>query len=109
VPAGFEAVRDDSEIVEGQMLAISVMGHPLLLCRVRGRLYACSAECTYDEGADLGEGRLDGHTLTCPAHGCMFDVRSGRVIAPPAEEPLPTYEVRVEGGRVLVAHRPRGF
>jgi nitrite reductase/ring-hydroxylating ferredoxin subunit len=72
-------------------------------------MYACSAECTYDETVDLAQGALDGYHLRCPAHGCEFDVRSGRITNPPAEEPLPTYEVRVEGGQVWVAHRPRGF
>lgn len=109
MPAGFEVVADETEVGEGEVRAIHVAAHPLLLCRVRGRLYACSAECTHEEGGDLSDAPLDGHTLTCPSHGCGFDVRSGRITRPPADEPLPTYEVRVEAGRIWVAHRPRGF
>ena len=109
MPAGFVLVADDAAVVEGEVAGVFATGHPVVLCRVRGKVYACSSECTYDDGADLAQGRLDAYHLRCPAHGCEYDIRSGRVIAGPAEEPLPTYEVRSEGGHIWVAHRPRGF
>jgi 3-phenylpropionate/trans-cinnamate dioxygenase ferredoxin subunit len=109
VPGGFVLVADEAEVGEGEIKGVYVVGHPVALCRVRGKIYACSAECTYEEGADLTQGKLEGFHLTCPEHGCTFDVRSGRIVNPPAEEPLPTYECRVENGRVWVAQRPRGF
>ncbi len=109
VPAGFVVVADEADLAEGEVRSVFVMGHPVVLCKVRARLYACSAECTYDEGGDLSQGRLDGYHLSCPAHGCEFDVRSGRIASAPAEEPLPTYECRVESGKVWVSHRPRGM
>jgi nitrite reductase/ring-hydroxylating ferredoxin subunit len=31
-----------------------------------------------------------------------FDVTTGEVLSPPATIPLPTYEVKVEGNRILV-------
>ncbi len=109
VPAGFVVVADEAELAEGEVRAVFVMGHPVVLCQIRGKVYACSAECTYDEEGDLSAGRLDGFHLRCPAHGCEFDVRSGRIVNPPAEEPLPTYECKVENGKVCVSHRPRGM
>lgn len=109
VPAGFVVVADEGDVLEDRVLGVHVMGHPILLCKVRGKVYACEAECTQDEAADLTKGSLSGYHLTCPEHGCTFDVRSGRVVTPPAEEPLPTYEVRLEGGHVWVAQRPRGY
>ena len=83
-------------------------GQPVALCRVGGRVYACSAVCTHDE-ADLTEGTLTGQQIACPACGSTFDFRTGRVLVPPAEEPLATFEVRLENGQALVATRPRGY
>lgn len=40
--------------------------------------------------------------MTCPWHGAEFDVTSGDVLAPPADEDEPTYEVRVDGDEVQV-------
>ena len=109
MPVGFVAVAADSDVAEGQVVEVFVGGQPVLLCRVRDRVYACSAECTYDEESSLTTGVLRGYDLVCPHHGCEFDIRSGRVLNPPAEDPLPTYEARVDGGRILVAQRPRGW
>ena len=106
---GFVVVADEVEMDSDGMKEVFVHGHPVLLCRVGGRLYACSAECTHEDGADLVDGSLDGFHLKCPEHGCLFDVRSGRVLGPPAEEPLATYELKVDGGHIWVATRPRGF
>lgn len=108
VPAGFVAVAVESDVPEGGLVEVFVSGQPVVLCRVRDRIYACSAECTHDEESDLSQGTLNGYDLRCPEHGCEFDIRSGRILNPPAEDPLPTYEVRVENGHILVSHRPRG-
>jgi nitrite reductase/ring-hydroxylating ferredoxin subunit len=33
----------------------------------------------------------------------MFDLESGEVVQPPAVEPVPSYQVRVDGDEILVA------
>ncbi len=109
MPAGFVLVADEADIGEGEVAGAFATGHPVVLCRVRGKIYACSSECTFDDGGDLSKGELDAYRLKCPDHGCEFDIRSGRIISGPADEQLPTYEVRIEGGHVWVSHRPRGF
>ena len=40
--------------------------------------------------------------LTCPWHASIFNVKSGEVIEEPAENAIPTYEVRVEGDEIQV-------
>jgi 3-phenylpropionate/trans-cinnamate dioxygenase ferredoxin component len=37
-------------------------------------------------------------TVTCACHGSKFDVSSGAVLQGPAQEPVHTYETRVEDG-----------
>jgi nitrite reductase/ring-hydroxylating ferredoxin subunit len=44
-------------------------------------------------------------TVTCPAHGSMFNLETGKVMRPPAMKPALVYDVKVEDGRVFV--RPR--
>jgi 3-phenylpropionate/trans-cinnamate dioxygenase ferredoxin subunit len=39
-------------------------------------------------------------------HGSIFDLATGEAIGPPAEEPVPVFDVRIEGDEVQVA--PRG-
>lgn len=66
-----------------------------------GQLCATDARCTHRQGP-LSEGTLDGSTVTCPWHGSQFNVCTGAAVKGPAEAPLATYRVTVEGeiGRV---------
>jgi nitrite reductase/ring-hydroxylating ferredoxin subunit len=58
--------------------------------------------CTH-EGGPLAEGTLEGYEVECPWHGSIFDIRTGKVTRPPANEPESTYEVKVEGNDILIS------
>jgi len=45
---------------------------------------------------------LAGTAVQCPWHGSQFDVKTGRVIAGPAEEKMTIYDIRVASGEVWV-------
>jgi nitrite reductase/ring-hydroxylating ferredoxin subunit len=68
---------------------------------VGGVYYATQEECTHAQGP-LSEGDLDGKVITCPWHSSCFDVTNGAVVCKPAEEPLETFTVSLDGevGRV---------
>jgi nitrite reductase/ring-hydroxylating ferredoxin subunit len=56
----------------------------------------------HEEGP-LVEGELDGDVVTCPWHFTEFNVLTGEVLEGLTDEPIPVYEVRVEGDDVQVA------
>lgn len=68
---------------------------------VGGTFCATQAKCTHLQGP-LDKGKLDGSTVICPWHGSQFNVCTGEVLRGPAEDPLKTYRVTVDGdiGRV---------
>jgi 3-phenylpropionate/trans-cinnamate dioxygenase ferredoxin subunit len=81
---------------------------PVLLLRAREEVFAIGNQCTHQGAAlDRGVVKIAGsvHTLTCPAHGSMFDLETGKVMRPPASKPVPVYDVKVEDGRVFVRTR----
>lgn len=71
---------------------------------VAGSFSATQGKCTHRQGS-LSEGKLDGSTVTCPKHGAQFNVCTGEVLRGPAQDPLKTYRVIVDGdiGRVEAA------
>lgn len=97
----FVKVSSDGEIEEGSMKVFGVKDKEIVLVKVGGKLYAFDNECTH-RGGSLGEGGLNEHVVTCPWHMAQFDVRTGKVLSLPATESVKTYEVKVEGGDVLV-------
>lgn len=63
--------------------------------------YASDGRCTH-QGARLCEGLVFNGFIECPKHNGRFDLRTGRVVRPPAMVDLATYPTRVEAGRVYV-------
>ena len=97
----FVEIAAAGELREGTMKRFDVGGRRVLLANVAGRLYAVDDTCTHEE-ASLSSGVLKGALVKCPLHNSRFDVRTGEALEEPAEEPLRTYPVREERGRVLI-------
>ena len=53
-------------------------------------------------GGPLGEGRLDGEYVVCPWHGWKYHAATGKGEPGFEEDAVPSFPVRVEGGRLLV-------
>lgn len=68
--------------------------------RYDGKLSAISNLCAHQNGP-LGEGKIVDGCVTCPWHGYQYLAHNGQS-PPPFTEKVPTYRVRVEGGRILL-------
>jgi nitrite reductase/ring-hydroxylating ferredoxin subunit len=101
VEAGFMAVSRADDLKEGAMLAFKVLETKITVANVSGAFYAFGDTCTHLQ-CSLAEGELEETTVTCRCHGSQFDVSSGAVVQGPAQEPLETYETRVEDGTLKI-------
>lgn len=104
--AGFEAVASVSEVAEGTVLQrVRAGGDAVCLVRYNGEISALSDICTHQHfSMSLGDVLGDG-TLQCAWHGARYDCRTGEVKQDPATSPLPVFQVRLEGDRILVGPR----
>ena len=100
MPEYVRVARAD-EIAPGEKKIVEVDGIEIVVVNLDGKFYAIEDVCTHD-GGPLGEGQLDGCQIVCPRHGAHFDVRTGAALTMPAVEGVPTYEVKVENGDLLV-------
>ena len=105
----FYPVANTTDIHDDDLLAVKTPHGEVCLLRYDGEIYAVSNCCTHSE-FPISDGMLgrDG-SLECVWHGAKFDCRTGAVRRGPAEDPLPVYEVRVEGGKVFVGPRKRAL
>ena len=99
----FVKITEDASLGEGRLMSVELdNGERVCLARVQGDVYAVRDRCTHAE-YPLSEGSVGPeYELECPLHGAVFDVRDGSVQCAPAEEPVRTYEVKVEGGEIWV-------
>jgi glycine betaine catabolism B len=97
----FVKVAETKDIQATQMKAVEVAGEDICVANVDGKYYAIGNICTH-VGGPLDQGTLEGYQVECPWHGSKFDVRTGEPTKPPAKNPEPTYEVKVEGDNILL-------
>jgi ferredoxin-NADP reductase/nitrite reductase/ring-hydroxylating ferredoxin subunit len=97
----FIKVADAKDILPSQMKEVDVDGQKVIIVNIDSKYYAIGSICTH-EGGPLADGILSGYEVECPWHGSKFDVRTGDVISPPANEPEPSYEIKVDGNQILI-------
>ena len=83
------------------VLGVTVAGRDVAVYVVGDEVYATDNICTHGH-ARLCDGFLEGHEIECPLHQGRFDVRDGTPLCEPVTEPLRSYPVKVEGGRVFL-------
>jgi 3-phenylpropionate/trans-cinnamate dioxygenase ferredoxin subunit len=97
----YVTVGSADQVAAGAMESFKLDGHVVAVANVGGTLHAFNNVCTH-RGCPLAKGRLEGTTVTCPCHGSQFDVTSGAVLHGPAEKPVDSFTVRMEGGQIQV-------
>jgi 3-phenylpropionate/trans-cinnamate dioxygenase ferredoxin component len=75
----------------------------ILLVKVGNRIHATDRICTHAY-ADLSTGFLNEteKTITCPLHMSNFSLENGMPQNLPAEEPLETYNVKLENDWIWI-------
>jgi len=90
-----DLVQDEAHRVEigGVAIAVVLDGN--------GDVHAIGDVCTHGD-ISLSDGFVEGETLECWAHGSAFSLKTGRPLNLPAFEPVPVYEVVIDGDDVLI-------
>jgi nitrite reductase/ring-hydroxylating ferredoxin subunit len=100
----WEAVLDETELREGEARCVEAQGAAVMVTRRDGAVYALSNHCSH-RGGPLHEGGFEGHTVRCPLHGSVFDLRDGALLHGPSAYPQPAWDARVREGRIEVRQR----
>ena len=82
------------------MLMVQVDGTNILLVNQDG-LHALQGTCSH-EYFELDQGFLSDGSVTCALHLSRFDLSDGQPLDPPADLPLVTYPVYVEGADIVL-------
>ena len=101
--AGFEKVAAEGDLADETLISVTLSdGSEICLARTEGSVFAFEDQCSH-ASYPLSEGSLSGgYEIECVLHGATFDLRDGSPTGPPAESCLRMYDVKVEGGAILV-------
>ena len=71
-----KALAKLTDIPPGRGLSVAHGERRIALFRLGDAVHAIEDSCPHS-GASLANGRLEGALVRCPAHGLLFDVRTG--------------------------------
>jgi nitrite reductase/ring-hydroxylating ferredoxin subunit len=90
------------DLKKSELQSISANGTRIALSFRDGEVGAVSNACNH-VGGPLGDGQIDpAGYVTCPWHGYKYHCRTGLGEPGFEEDKVPSFPVKVEGGRVLV-------
>jgi nitrite reductase/ring-hydroxylating ferredoxin subunit len=101
---GFVDACAVAEIPENRARIVCLSGERVAIFKYDGKISAVSNVCQHQNGP-LGEGKILDGCITCPWHGYQYLPDNG-ASPPPFVEKVPTFNVRVKNGRVLVHPKP---
>ena len=91
------------EMAPGSARRFDVGRHRICLVRIDDDFYAVGDRCSHaDFSLSEGEVWADEREIECWKHGSTFSLETGEPQSLPATTPVPVYDVRVEGGDVMV-------
>ncbi|MFL6392186.1 MAG: Rieske (2Fe-2S) protein [Nitrososphaeraceae archaeon] len=96
-------VCDIKSLKNGDLLDFDKEDKKILLSKTIDKVYATDRICTHAY-ADLSTGFIneDEKTVTCPLHMSAFKLEDGTPQNLPAEDPLKTYEIKIQDNYVYV-------
>ena len=97
----FVKVASVSQVAPGTGMVANVNDKEVAVFNIDGTFYVIDNVCKH-RGGPLGEGELEGETVTCPWHAWQYNVKTGACLTKDGIK-MDTYEVRVEDGDVKIA------
>jgi 3-phenylpropionate/trans-cinnamate dioxygenase ferredoxin subunit len=96
-------VCDIKSLKNGDLLDFDMEDKKILISKTKDKVYATDRICTHAY-ADLSTGFIneDEKTVTCPLHMSAFKLEDGTPQNLPAEDPLKTYEIKIQDNYVYV-------
>jgi 3-phenylpropionate/trans-cinnamate dioxygenase ferredoxin subunit len=93
--------RDD--VPAGSARRFDLDGHRIAIVRIGDDFYAIGDRCSHADYS-LSEGDVweEEKEIECPKHGSTFSLETGEPQTLPATQPVPVYDVQVDGDDVKV-------
>ena len=92
-----------TDVEPGQARKFSLGGLDIAVVRIDDDWYAVGDVCTHQK-ISLSEGEVHPKTreIECWKHGSCFSLETGAPNSLPATKAVPVYELRIDGGDVMV-------
>ncbi|MEM1335798.1 MAG: non-heme iron oxygenase ferredoxin subunit [Actinomycetota bacterium] len=88
-------------------LQVTIDGRKIAIVRIDDDVYAIGDTCSHaDVSLSNGFVEADDCAIECPKHGAAFDLKTGEALSLPAIRPVPSYDIAVVDGDVVLTLAP---
>jgi 3-phenylpropionate/trans-cinnamate dioxygenase ferredoxin subunit len=96
-----------ADLEPGAARRFDVEGHRVALVRIGDDFYAIGDRCSHEDYS-LSEGEVleEEREIECSKHGSTFSLETGEPMTLPATQPVPVYDVVLEGEDVVLVVGP---
>jgi nitrite reductase/ring-hydroxylating ferredoxin subunit/multimeric flavodoxin WrbA len=105
-PDNWQDVGPVEDLTRHELAQVRVKGTSIALSYREGEFRAISGACNH-VGGPLGQGRLEGDYVVCPWHYWKYHHATGNGEPGFEEDSVPSYETKVEDGRLFVNLVPK--
>ncbi len=87
----------------GTAQKVSINGRDIAVVRIDDDVYAIGDTCSHAD-VSLSEGFVEANdcAIECERHGALFDLKTGEPLSLPAIRPVPSYDIAVVDGNVVL-------
>jgi 3-phenylpropionate/trans-cinnamate dioxygenase ferredoxin subunit len=97
---GFTRLCSINDINEYEGKRFLIDDFDIALFKVKGEVFALSNRCPHQQTAQIYEGFIEEESIVCPAHGWMFNLKTGKTMTGGAG--LQSYETRIMDSDVYI-------
>ena len=97
---GPRPIGKEEEWENRNSIIVDLRGETVAVFKTAQGFRACQNICPH-AGGTLGEGNVEGDTVTCPLHGWQFNLQTGACLNEPGND-IKIYPVEVRKGRVFL-------
>lgn len=95
-----------SDLAPGTAHRVLVGDTPVVVVRIDDSVYAIGDTCSHAEvSLSGGEVYCEEREIECPQHGSVFSLVTGAPDTLPATQPVPVFDVAVDGDTVTISSR----
>ena len=95
-------VAAKGDVKEGACIGVRVGSVEVAVYHLPGGEFRATNNVCSHEYALLSDGWLENGCIECPLHAAQFDIRTGKALSAPADEPIAVYPLKEEGEDLLV-------
>ena len=104
IDGDYVRVCSPNEIGDGHAIVVGVGRYEIAVFHIGGEFMAYENVCPH-QGGPIGEGYIEGATVTCPWHAWCFDLHTGSLTIGNFAT-LTRFDVRVDADGVYVSPQP---